>query len=146
MKNLNTGANVENRFRSDDKLEKAFLEKRRMQYIYSAEDSHVFMDLETFEQISIDDEAMGDNRYYLIPELEISMEYYDGQPVGLELPTTVELTVTETEPQMKGATAAASYKPATLETGLTVQVPPYLESGQRIKVDTRDGSFISKVD
>ena len=147
MKNLNTSQNVEHRFRSDEKFEKAFLEKKQMQYLYStADNDHVFMDLETYDQIHIDDEAMGDNRFYLIPELEISMEYYDGKPVGLELPNTVELTVTETDPQMKGATAAASYKPATLETGLVVQVPPYLESGQKIKVDTRDGTFISKID
>jgi elongation factor P len=146
MKNLNTGQNVENRFRSGDKFEKAFLEKRQMQYLYSTGNDHVFMDLDTYEQIHIDDEAMGDNRYYLIPDLEISMEYYEGKPVGIELPTTVELLVTETEPHVKGATAAASYKPATLETGLVVPVPPYMEAGQKIKVDTRDGSFISKVD
>lgn len=146
MKDLNTGANVEHRFRSDEKFEKAFLEKRQMQYIYSDEQDHVFMDLESFDQIHINGQTMGDNRYYLIPELEISMEYYDGKPVGIELPTTVELTINETEPQVKGATAAASYKPATLETGLVVQVPPYMESGQKIKVDTRDGSFISKID
>jgi len=146
MKNLDTGTNIEHRFRSDEKFEKAFLEKRRMQYLYAGDGDHVFMDLESFEQTHIDDEAMGDNRYYLVPALEISMEYYESKPVGLELPTTVELEIAETEPQLKGATASASYKPATLKTGLVVQVPPYLDSGQRIKIDTRDGTYIGKAD
>jgi len=146
MKNLSSGTNVEHRFRSDEKFEKAFLEKHKMQYLYSDDSGHHFMDTESFEQISLDDEALGEGTGYLIPELEIEMEYYEGQPVAVELPNTVELTITDTEPQLKGATASASYKPATLETGIVVQVPPYLETGQRIKVDTRDGSFISKAD
>ncbi|HUX05883.1 MAG TPA: elongation factor P [Acidobacteriota bacterium] len=146
MKNLNTGYNVEHRFRSDEKFEKAFLDKRKMQYLYSDDAGHHFMDTESYEQISLDDEALGSGISYLIPELEIEIEYYDGTPVAVELPNEVNLEITETEPQLKGATASASYKPATLETGVVVQVPPYLEAGQKIKVDTRDGTFISKSD
>lgn len=146
MKNLNSGSNVEHRYRSDDKFEKAFLEKKKMQYLYSSEEGHVFMDLESYEQTQLDDEMLGDGKFYLKQEFEIEMEYYDGKPVGVELPTAVELEITETEPQLKGATASASYKPATLETGLVVQVPPYIGIGQKIKVDTRDGTFISKAD
>ena len=146
MKNLTTGSNVEHRFRSDEKFEKAFLEKRKMQYLYSDDSGHHFMDMESYEQTALDDEALGDGINYLIPELEIEMEYYEGMPVAIELPNVVELQITETEPQMKGATASASYKPATLETGVVVMVPPYLETGARIRVDTRDNSFVSKAD
>jgi elongation factor P len=146
MKNLNTGSNVEHRFRSDDKFEKAFLEKRKMQYLYSDGGGHHFMDLESYEPLALDDEALSDCTDYLIPELEIEIEYYDARPVAVELPNEVVLTIVETEPQLKGATASASYKPAKLQTGVVVQVPPYIESGQRIRVDTRDGTFISKAD
>jgi elongation factor P len=117
-----------------------------MQYLYSDESGHHFMDTENYEQTALDDEALGEGIGYLTPDLEIEMEYYDAQPVGIELPVTVQLAISETEPQLKGATASASYKPATLETGIIVQVPPYLEAGQKIKIDTRDGSFISKAD
>lgn len=146
MKNINTGSNVVHRFRSDEKFEKIFLEKKKMQYLYSTDDQHFFMDTETYEQVSLDNEALGDGRFFLIPELEIEIEYMESQPVGVELPTTVDLEIVETEPYMKGATASASYKPATLETGLIVQIPPYLESGQKIRVDTRESKFLSKVD
>jgi elongation factor P len=146
MKNLNTGTNVEHRFRSDERFEKAYLEKRKMQYLYTDEGGHHFMDVESYDQVALDDEALGDGIDYLIPDLEIEIEYYDARPVAVELPNEVVLVITETEPQLKGATASASYKPAKLETGIIVQVPPYLESGQKIKVDTRDGTYISKVD
>jgi elongation factor P len=146
MKNINTGTNVSHRFRSDEKFDKIFLEKKQMQYLYSGDNEHVFMDKESFEQISLNDEALGDGKYYLVPDLEIAMEYLDGIAVGVELPNSVELEITETSPYMKGATASASYKPATLETGLKIMIPPYLESGQRIVVDTRENKFLSKVD
>lgn len=146
MKNLNSGANVIHKFRSDEKFEKLYLEKKKMQYLYSADTEHFFMDTETYEQISLDDEALGDGRNYLIPELEIEIEYMESRPVGVELPTSVDLEIVETEPHMKGATASASYKPATMETGLVIQIPPYLEAGQKIRVDTREAKFLSKVD
>lgn len=146
MKNMNTGSNVNHRFRSDEKFEKMFLEKKMMQYLYSGDNEHTFMDMETYEQITLDDEALGDGKYYLIPELEIQIEYLEGNAVGIELPTSVELEIVETEPYMKGATASASYKPAKMQTGLSIMIPPYLEEGQRIMVDTRENKFLSKVE
>ena len=146
MKNVNTGSNVVHRFRSDEKFEKVWLEKKTMQYLYSGDNEHVFMDTDTYEQTTLDDEALGDGKYYLIPDLEIEMELMDAQPVGVELPNTVELTIAETAPHIKGSTASASYKPAVLETGLRIMVPPYLDEGAKIKVDTRENKFLSKVD
>ena len=146
MKSINTGSKVNHRFRSDEKFDKMFLEKKTMQYLYSGDNEHTFMDTETYDQIMLDDEALGDGLYYLIPELEIEIEYLEGNAVGIELPNSVELEIVETEPHMKGATASASYKPAKLETGLTIQIPPYLEAGQRISVDTRENKFLSKVE
>lgn len=145
MKNVNTGSNVVHRFRSDEKFEKIWLDKKNMQYLYSGDNEHVFMDTESYEQTALDDEALGDAKYFLIPDLEIEMEYMDATPVGIELPTSVDLTITETAPHIKGSTASASYKPATLETGLKINVPPYLEEGAKIKVDTRENKFLSRV-
>ena len=146
MKNINTGSNVSHRFRSDEKFEKIFLEKKKMQYLYSGDNEHIFMDTETYDQITLDDEALGHGKYYLIPDLEIEIEYLESQPVGVELPHTVELTISETVPHIKGSTASSSYKPATLESGLVIQVPPFIEIGQKIKVDTREDKYLSKVD
>lgn len=146
MKNILTGANVNQRFRSDDKCEICELERRKMQYLYSGEGEHHFMEHETFEQVALDDEALGDGKFYLIPDLEIEIEYLDGNAVGVQFPSTVELEIVETDPNMKGATAAGGYKPAKLNTGLVIQVPPYLETGQRIKVDTRENTYLSKAD
>lgn len=146
MKSLDTGSNVNHRFRSDEKFEKLFLEKKAMQYLFSADGMHTFMDQETFEQIELDDEALGNGINYLIPDLEIMIEFMEGRAVGVELPTTVDLKIVETTPHLKGSTVTSSYKPATLETGLEIQVPPYIESGTVVKVDTREDKFLSKVD
>jgi elongation factor P len=146
MKNIETGANVNHRFRSDEKFEKLFLEKKKMQYLYSAEGMHTFMDTETYEQASLSEELLGHAVHYLIADLEIELEYLEERPVGVELPTTVELTIVETAPHLKGSTVTSSYKPAKLETGLEIQVPPYVESGQKVKVDTREDKFLSKID
>jgi elongation factor P len=146
MKNIETGANVNHRFRSDEKFEKVFLEKKQMQYLFSADGMHTFMDTDTYEQISLNDELMGDAVNYLIQDIEIEVQFMENKPVGVELPTTVELTVIETAPHLKGSTVTSSYKPAKVDTGIEVQVPPYIENGQKIKVDTRDNSFLSKID
>lgn len=146
MKNIETGANVNHRFRSDEKFEKVFLEKKQMQYLYSGDGMHTFMDTDTYEQISLTDEMMGDSVLYLIPDLEIEVQLLQNRPMGVELPTTIDLTVVETTPHLKGSTVTSSYKPAKLETGLEVQIPPYIETGQKIRVDTRDNKFLSKVD
>lgn len=146
MKSIHQGTNVSHRFRSDEKFDRVFLEKKAMQYLYSGDGEHTFMDTETYDQITLDNEALGHGINYLIADLLIEIEYMDGIPVGVELPKSVELEITETPPHLKGSTASASYKPATLETGLVIQVPPYLETGQKIRVDTREDKFLSKAD
>jgi elongation factor P len=146
MKNIETGTNVQHRFRSDEKFEKIFLDRKQMQYLFSADGMHTFMDTETYEQVALSDEIMGHAVNYLIPDLEIEVEYLEAKPVGVELPTTVDLTVTETTPHLKGSTVTSSYKPATVETGLEVQVPPYIENGTKVRIDTREDKFLSKVE
>lgn len=144
LKNLKTGAVVPKRFRPDDKVELAYLDKRAMQYLYKDGDSYVFMDQETFDQISLDSEWVGDMIYYMKENDNVAVTFYDGKPISLELPATVELTVVETEPSVKGATAAAQYKPAKLETGLEIKVPPFIAIGDVLQIDTRTGEYIGR--
>ena len=144
LRNLKTGSQLEHRFRSEDKVEKAVLDTMEMQYLYSDATGHHFMDTTTFEQTALSDETLGDALGYLLPDAVISVDFFDGQPVGIELPNTVVLEVVETEPPMRGATAAGGSKPATLETGITVQVPNFVEIGTKIVVDTRTGEYSSR--
>jgi elongation factor P len=143
--NIETGSNAEHRFRSEDKVEKASLDTHQMQYLYSDGEGHHFMNQETFDQIRLDDEVVGESMKYLLPETVIEVDFYDGNPVSVELPTTVNLKIVEVEPGMKGATASASYKPAKLETGLVVQVPQFVEAGTVVKIDTRDDKYLERV-
>jgi elongation factor P len=145
LRNLKSGAMNEHRFRSEDKVEKASLDTHQMQYLYSDSEGHHFMNQETFDQIRLDEEVVGESMKYLLPETVIEIDFYDGNPVSVELPTTVNLKIVEVEPGMKGATASASYKPAKLETGLMVQVPQFVEAGTVIKIDTRDNSYLERV-
>ena len=145
LRNLKSGAMNEHRFRSEDKVEKASLDTHQMQYLYSDTEGHHFMNQETFDQIRLDDEVVGESMKYLLPETVIEIDFYDGNPVSVELPTTVNLRIVEVEPGMKGATASASYKPAKLETGLVVQVPQFVEAGTVVKIDTRDNSYLERV-
>jgi elongation factor P len=144
MRNLRSGAMIDHRFSSSDRVEKASLDTHEMEYLYSDPSGHHFMNQETFEQVALSDEVIGDSMRYLLPNTAITVDFYEGNPVGLELPQTVALKVVETQPGMKGATASASYKPATLETGLVVNVPQFVESGTVIKVDTRDNSYLER--
>jgi elongation factor P len=144
MRNVRSGSMNEHRFGSTDRVEKASLDEREMEYLYSDSSGHHFMDQTTFDQVQLSDEVMGDQMKYLLPNTSIHVDFYDGNPVGIELPNTVTLKVTETQPGMKGATASASYKPATLETGLQVMVPQFVEAGIRIKIDTRDNSYLER--
>ena len=144
LKNLKTGAVTPRRFKPEDKVETAYLDKRPMQYLYQESDDYVFMDKETYDQISLNREWVGELILYLKENDDASVTFYDGKPISLELPATVELKVTETEPAVKGATAAAQYKPATLETGLKVTVPPFVNIGEVIQVDTRTGEYLSR--
>ena len=144
LRNLKTGSTFENRFRSDEKIEKAVLAQHEMEYLYSDGDTYHFMNTATFEQTSLPAEMLGEAVNYLIPNVKFMVEYYEKTPVGVAPPKVVELKVVETAPFMKGATAAASYKPATLETGVVVQVPGFIEPGDVIRVDTAEGKYIER--
>lgn len=143
-RNLITAQVLEKTFRSGDKVDEADFERHKGQYLYADGSRGVFMDLENFEQFEMEEEAFEPLSPYLLEGTEVVLGLFEGRMVNVELPMTVELTVTETAPVMKNATATAQTKEAILETGLKLQVPPYLESGERIKVDTRDGRFISR--
>jgi len=144
LKNLKTGAVTPRRFKPEDKVEVAFLETREFQYLYQDGDDYVFMDQETYDQIHLSKEWIGELILYLKENDNAQVVFYDGKPISLELPATVELKVIETEPSVKGATAAAQYKPATLETGLKITVPPFIGIGEVVQVDTRTGEYLSR--
>ncbi len=144
LRNVRTGMMTEHRFRSDDRLEEASVDGYMMQYLYSNSAGHHFMNQENFDQVALGDDIVGEAMKYILPETVIKVDFYEGNPISIELPTTVRLKITETEPNMKGATATASYKTAKLETGLLVQVPQFIETGTLIDVDTRDDSYIGR--
>ncbi len=144
LKNLKTGSIAMNRVRPEDKVDQAYLDKRPMQYLYKDADSYVFMDNETFDQVTLNEELVGEQIQYLKENDNAAVTFYEGRPLSIDLPATVELKVIETEPSMKGATAAAQYKPATLETGLKITVPSFVGAGEVIQVDTRTGEYLSR--
>ena len=144
MRNLRSGNSFEHRFGSTEKVERAILETHQMEYLYSDPSGHHFMNQETYEQVTLDNETLGDSMLYLLPNTVIQVDFHDENPVGIELPNTVTLEVVDTEPSMKGATASASYKPAKMETGLTVMVPPFIEVGTKIIIDTRENKYLSR--
>lgn len=144
LRNLKTGASTEHRFRSTESVERAILEEHEMTYLYNDGSTYHFMNTETYEQIALDAEALGDAVGYLLPETVIRVEFYEGHPIGIELPPVVELAIIETEPELKGATISNVGKPAKLETGITIQVPPFIKQGERIRVNTEDGSYIER--
>jgi elongation factor P len=145
MRNIRNGSLNDNRFRSEDQVERAVLDEREMQYLYQDGDDFYFMDTSNYEQIHISSEALGDSVGYLKPEMTISVEFYGTEPVGIELPQTVDLKVTDTAPGIKGATASNQIKPATLETGVVVNVPPFINTGDLIRVNTETGEYLSRV-
>jgi len=145
MKNLRTGMGTERKFRSEDRLEQATLETRMMQYLYNEGDLHTFMDTENYEQTSLGAGEIGELLYYLLPNQVVEIEFFEGKPVGISPPSTVDLEVVETEPSLKGATASASYKPAKLETGITIQVPPFVQVGDRVRVDPAEGKYLERI-
>lgn len=145
LKNLKTGLGTEHKFRSEDRVEKAILETRTMQYLYGDGDLHTFMDAESYEQISLTAEEVGDLLSFLLPNQVVEIEFFEGRPLGISSLSAIELQVVETEPILKGATAAASYKPAKLETGVTIQVPPFIQVGDRVRVDPSDGKYLERV-
>jgi elongation factor P len=143
-RNLITGQVLDKTFRSGDKVEEADFERHKGQFLYADGDRGVFMDLETYEQFEQDADGFSANAPYLLEGTEVQLGLFQGRMITVELPMTVELIVTETAPVLKNATATAETKDAILETGLKIKVPPYLESGNKVKVDTRDGRFISR--
>jgi elongation factor P len=144
LRNLRTGAMFEHRFRSGDPIEKIIVDEIKMEFLYNDGDDYYFMDTGTYEQTNLKRDTLGDAVEYLTPNLQISVEFFDGKAVGIELPQTVELTVVETEPGLKSATASSVTKPAKTETGLVVQVPPFINEGDKIKVDTSEGAYLSR--
>jgi elongation factor P len=144
FRNIRSGSLSDQKLRSEDSIERATLDEREMQYLYKDGDSFHFMDTSTYEQLHIPAEALGDSVNYLIPDALIKVEFYGSEPVGIELPQTVDLKVEDTVPGIKGATASAQVKPATLETGLVVQVPPFINAGDKIRVNTETGEYLSR--
>jgi elongation factor P len=144
MRNLRTGALIEHRFRSEDRVEQAMVDEQEMEYLYKDGDDYCFMNTQNYEQIHLSSEILGDSALYLMPNVLIKVQMYEDRAVGIELPITVDLLVTETEPGLKGATVSNVTKPATLETGLVVQVPSFINAGEKIRVDTAEGKYLER--
>jgi len=144
LRNLRTGAMFEHRFRSPDPIEKINVDEVQMEYLYNDGDAYYFMNTENYEQIHLTKDTLGEAVDYLTPNLQIRVEFFDGKAVGVELPQTVDLQVIETEPGLKSATASSVTKPAKTETGLVVQVPPFINEGETIRVDTAEGTYLSR--
>ncbi|HHV92922.1 MAG TPA: elongation factor P [Firmicutes bacterium] len=144
LKNLKTGAVMERTFRAGERVARARIETKEMQYLYNSGDEYHFMDTETYEQITLPASALEGAVQYLKENMVIGIQFYEGQPIGVDLPTAVELVVVHTEPGFKGDTATGGTKPATLETGLVVQVPLFIEEGDVLKIDTRTGEYLSR--
>lgn len=145
MRNLRTGAMIDHKFSSTDVVERAFLEEKEMEFLYEDHGTYFFMNMEDFSQIELPAELLGDAINYLIPQFRVNVEFYEGKPINVSLPPTVELTVVETEPALKGATVSNVTKPAKTETGLVVQVPPFVNQGEKIRVSTVDGAYQERV-
>jgi elongation factor P len=144
MRNLRSGSMIEHRFSSEDKVERISLDEQEMEYLYDDGEDFHFMNTETFEQMHLNKDLLGDGVNYLISNMKVAVEFYEGKPISVELPPSVELTVVETEPGLKGATVSNVTKPAKLETGLIVQVPPFINQGERIRVSTSEGSYLER--
>ncbi|MGH9775713.1 MAG: elongation factor P [Candidatus Acidiferrales bacterium] len=145
MRNLKTGAITDYRFRAEDFVERAIVDEVEFEFLYSDSEGYHFMNQQTYEQIALSKELLGDAAEYLIPNLTLKVEFYEGKPIGVELPDTVDLAVVDTEPTVQKATASSVMKPAKLETGLTINVPPFVNNGDKVKVDTTEGRYIQRV-
>jgi elongation factor P len=141
MRSLKSGSMMEHRFSSEDKVERAILDEIEMEYLYDDGEYFYFMNTENYEQLHLTKDILGDGVEYLIPQLRVNVEFYDGKPISVELPATVDMTVIETEPGLKGATVSNVTKPAKMETGLVVQVPAFITEGEKIRVNTAEGTY-----
>lgn len=144
MRNIRTGTQIENRFRSEDKVERVSFEQREMEFLYEADGSYHFMNTENYEQIELDGELLGDSTQFLTANLRVQVEFYEDKPIGVSLPKTVDLRVVETDPSIKGATVTNVLKPAKMETGAVVQVPGFVAVDDVIRVDTETGEYMSR--
>jgi elongation factor P len=144
LRNIQVGSQTEHRFRSEERLEQAFLEEVEMEFLYKEGDGYFFMNLENYEQITLTAEAIGDGVKYLMPNMVLKVQMFEGTPVGIDLPNAVDLKVTSTEPRLKGATQTSMYKPATVESGAVIQVPEFIKEGDVIRVDTRDDKYLER--
>jgi elongation factor P len=145
LRNLLSGNSFEHRFRSIDSLEVVILEHHKMEYLYSDSTHHHFMNTENYEQVALNKDEVSDEEKWFVPGLKIEVELYNGSPIGVELPSSLDLTVLETEPQIKGATASNLNKPAKLENGVIIQVPPFITTGERIRVNPNESKYIERV-
>ncbi len=145
LKSMKTGSIIEHRFRSEDRVEQAYLETHEMEYLYSDGTDYHFMNTESFEQVHLPADLLEDAIPYMIPNIKLQVVYCEGKPIGVELPASVEMKVVRTEPALRGATVSNVNKPATLETGLVIQVPPFINEGELIRVDTSDGKYLERV-
>jgi elongation factor P len=145
MRSLRSGSIVDYRFRAEEFVERAVLDEVEFEFLYSDAEGQHFMNVQSFEQINLTKELLGDAVDYLIPNLPVKVEFYEGKPIGILLPDTIDMTVVDTEPSIQKATASAVMKPAKLETGLVVNVPPFVGNGDKIKVDTSEGRYIQRV-
>ena len=144
MRKLSSGSMMEHRFSSEDKVERASLEQHEMEYLYDDDEYFHFMNTETYEQMHLMKDLLGDATNFLIPNLRVNVEFYEGKPLGVELPPSVDLMVIETEPSLKGATVSNVTKPAKLETGLVVLVPPFIAEGEKIRVSTSESAYLER--
>ncbi len=144
MKNIRTGIKAEKRYRSDETAIKASMDSKEMEYLYRDGEDFYFMDTETYDQIGLRADVLGDADMYLLPNVKVSVNFYQNNPISIELPGSVDLKVVETEPSMKTATVTSSYKPAVVETGLKVQVPPFISEGEVVRIDTSDGRYLER--
>lgn len=145
LRNLRTGAIFDHRFRAADTVDRATLETHELQFLYSDEHHYHFMNNESYEMVALGEEALGEAAQWLMPDLVIQAQFYEGRPIGIELPSTMELKVAQTEPGVRGDTKSAMTKPAMLENGATVQVPPFVDQGDTVRVDPREGKYLERV-
>ena len=144
LKNLRTGSSFEHRFRAADSIEKADMETHELEFMYKGGDTYHFMNTENYDQLEMDEETLGDNAQWMQPGMKIQAEYYDGRPIGIQLPNSLTLTIVETNPVMKSATKTASTKPAKLENGVTVNIPEFIGTGERIRVNPQTGEYLDR--
>lgn len=144
MKDIEAGTKTNQRFRTEDKVERAFVDPRDMQFLYQDGTGFVFMDKENYEQLTLQAEFLEGQSGYLLPNFDVQINFYNGRAIGLDIPPSVVLTVVDTEPGIRNATATNTFKPATMETGITVQVPPFINKGEKIKIDTNAGTYMER--